>query len=526
MKHIIKWNMRQLGLFILASIIMASCSDNDISSNLPPAIYPTSVEITIPQELQQFTYTDEGLGIQVLPLVKGEEVTVGYTVAPEDVTFEDVVWTSSNTKVATIKDGKIMAVSGDDTGYTIVQVAPDPSYAGSNIYGTLKVVVSNTLVKAQSIAINSPSDSDEVFAGETLQLSAAITPTDATYKTVKWTSSDETIATVNSNGLVTGIENSEDAATVTITATSLDGANVVATKIITVNKIINPESIAIDQKNSVDNSYLCAINEKALSLTYTMVPSNATQSLVNWTSSDETIATVKDGIVTFNQNGAFGNVTITATCPNGTNASIKLNLAEGLVRELFHDQNNYSWYNAQQSGNGTSSSHVWSYGKITVTTYTQNATNQRADLRCWSPKTWLHAGKYPYIAIKIDDVKDLYANEGVTARNMTLDGSGSSNGATYSGGLNGNNNKWLNEYLCSDGSRVFVYDLSSQGWATGGVLPTNSVATFTTFQLKYADIKTINRQIDYNLYWVQTFKGLNDVESYITSEGLTFSKIK
>ncbi len=524
MKQILIRNLIRLGFLAVASIMMISCSDDDASSNVPPAFYPSSVNIVIPQDFEQFVYSDEDLGIRVLPMVKGTEVSLAYIMTPDNITFDDVVWSSNNTKVATITNGKVLAVSGDDSGYSIIQVAPDPSYSGSNIYGMLKVVVSNSLVQAQSITISSPAD--EVFAGETLQLSATILPSNVTYKTVKWTSSDESVATVDRNGLVTGIENSQNSATVTISATSLDGANVTASKMITVNKIIEPESITIDQINSVDNGYLCAINEKILSLSYSTIPSDATQSLVSWTSSNEDIATVAKGVVTYNQNGVFGDVTITATCPNGNSSSVKLHLAEGLIRELFHDKNNYSWYNSQQSGNGTSSSHVWSYGKITVTTYTQNATNQRADLKCWSPKTWLHAGNYPLVAVKIDDVKDFYAAEGVTSRNITLDGAGNSAGATFSGGLNGNNNKWLNEYICSDGSRVFIYSLSTQAWAVGGVLPSNAVATFNTFQFKYADIRTINHQINYNVYWIQTFKTLDDIENYITSEGLTFTKIK
>ena len=525
MKHILKYSLSCL-ILAISIISMVSCSDDDASSNLPSAIYPKSVEINIPAELQQFIYTDPILGVKVLPMIKGETVTLGYTILPDSVTFKDVNWSSSDSTIAKVsEDGTIAAISGDGTGYTIVQVAPDAFYSGSNIYGTLKIVVANSLIPAQSISITSPSD--EVFAGETLQLTATILPDEATYRTVKWTSSDETIATIDINGLVTGKVNSANSAPVTITATSLDGAQIVATKIITVKQIVQPQSITIDQTYSIDNNYYCAINEKRLNLNFTTVPADATMSLIKWTSSDETIATVQNGVVTYNQEGIFGDVVITATCPETNNSSsIKLRLEEGLVRELFHDQDNYTWYNANQSGNGTSSSHVWSYGKVTVTTYTQNATNQRADFRCWSPKTWLHAGKYPYIAIRIDDVKDLYALEGVTARNITLDGAGTCNDATHSGGLNGNNNKWLHDYRCSDGSHVFIYDLSSQAWATGGVLPTNSLATFTTFQLKYADIKTIDHQITYNAYWIQTFKSISDIEGYITSEGLTYTKIQ
>jgi len=522
--NILKDSIRWSVLSALLSVFALSCSDDDTASNLPSAIYPRSVNVNIPEQLKPFIYTDKDLGISVLPLIKGENATLTYSILPENVTFEDVVWTSSNPKVATVEKGSVMAISGDDTGYSIIQVAPDPSFAGSNIFGTLKIVVSNTLIPAQSITLNATQD--EVFENETLQLTAEILPENATYRTVKWTSSDETLATVDMNGVVTGKSHPSLPQSVTITATSLDGANVFESKVITIHPFIEPQSIAIDQKNSVDNAYFCAINEKMLKLTYTTVPANATQSKVVWTSNDETIATVEDGIVKFNQDGIFGDVVITATTPNGNDSSIKLRLAEGLVRELFHDQDNYSWYNADQSGGGTSSSHVWSYGKVTVTTYNQNATNQRADFRCWSPRTWLHAGNYPFLAIKIDDVKDLYASEGVTDRNITLDASGLCNGAAFSGGLNGNNNKWLNEYTCSDGSRVFIYDLSTQGWATGGVLPTNAIATFTTFQLKYADIKTISHQITYNAYWIQTFKTLADIENYITSEGLAFTKIK
>jgi hypothetical protein len=114
----------------------------------------------------------------------------------------------------------------------------------------------------------------------------------------------------------------------------------------------------------------------------------------------------------------------------------------------------------------------------------------------------------------------------VTARNITLDASGSCEGVTFSGGLDGNNNKWLNDYKCNDGSHVFIYDLTQQKWATGGLLPTTSAAAFTTLQFKYADIGTLTNQVQYNVYWVQSFKTMNDLKAYIESEGLTYEIIK
>lgn len=522
MKQILKYGLGCLLITALPATFIA-CSDDAEFAKLPAAKYPASVAMIIPTETQQLMYTD-GNGATVLPLIKGEKISLGYNITPEDVTFKEVAWTSSNEAVATVDaDGILTAVSGDGTGYSIIQVSPEAYYSGSNIASTLKVVVVNSIVNATSLTLSAPADN--VYAGETLQFSVAIAPEEATYQTVKWSSSNEKVATVDSNGLVTGQINDDIHAKVTITATSLDGANISASKEITVNQIVQPQDITINQDFSVGKDYVFAIADKQIALDYTTTPEDCTKSLIQWTSSDETIATVQGGVVTFNQNGIFGDVTITAVCPEtGKSDAITLRLEAGLIRELFHDPNNYGWYNASQSGNGTSSSHVWSYGKVTVTTYTQNATNQRGDFKCWNPKTWLHAGNYPIFAIRMQDAKDLYSE--VTSRNITLDASGSCDGVNFSGGLNGNNNKWLHDYKCSDGSHVFIYDLSQQSWANGGILPTTSVAAFTTFQFKYADIRTLTKQITYDVYWVQTFKTIGDLQKYVESEGLTYEIIK
>lgn len=361
--------------------------------------------------------------------------------------------------------------------------------------------------------------------GESMQLHYTIFPENTTYKTVRWSSSNESVATVDENGVVTAHVIDANTETVTITASALDGSQVYADKQLKIMKIVQPEDVVIDQNYSIEQNYLWAITDKTVKLSYTTTPSDCTTSLIQWTSSNEEIATVSQGVVTFNQNGMFGDVTITATCPEtGKTSSINLRLEEGLVRELFHDENNYTWYNAKQSNSGTESSHVWHDGYVTVTTYTQSATKQRGDFKCWSPKTWLHAGKYPIFAIRMEDVADKYKDEGVTARNINLDASGTCGGANFSGNLGGSNNKYKYNYKCSDGSRVFVYDLSSQSWANGGLLPTTSVAEFTTLQFKYADIETIDHQIQYNVYWVQTFKSMDDLKAYLDKEGLTYEE--
>ena len=504
--------------------VLASCSkDDDRIPGVTSATCPSAIAMQVPAEYSKLIYTDN-TGADVLPLVVGESVQLNYDMQPADASFNSVVWSSSDETVATVADGKVEALSEKGLGYSIVTVAPTGMYTGSGVLSTLKVKVASHLHQASSITLSA--ETTEVYEGEQIALSYEIEPEATTYRTLEWASSDQSVATVDSKGVVTGVSTGgTNTKAVTITGKAMDGSGVSASIDITVKRIVQPQSITLDQAFSADNGYAFALNEQGAQLSYTTVPAESTQSLIEWSTSDETIATVEAGYVSFK---GFGEVTITATCPEtGYSSSVKLNIPVGLLRETFHNPAHYSIYNASQSGNGTSSSHEWHDGYLTITTYTANATTQRADLKWWDTPATLHAGNYPIIAIKVDDVKDLYKADGVTARNLNFDVVGKSeSGADYKALANGNN-KYMGDLKCSDGSHVFIYDLSTQAFGTGGLAPTNESIAFNTFQLKYADIKTIDHQITYNLYWFQTFKSIDDVKKYVTDvDGLTFDVIK
>ena len=499
----------------LATASLTSCSDDDEGGNLYSAVIPSSIEFNLAQDKQQLIYTDE-TGAQCLPMIKGESLQLSYNLTPDTATFKDVVWTTSNANYATVsEDGLVSAVDGD--GYSIVQVAPVGLYEGSGINANLKIVVSSEMRQATAITVSS--SADEVYAGDTLHMSATIAPDNSTYKTVAWSVDDETAASIDPmTGILTAKQASAILTPVKVLATALDGSGVVGEKTIGVKKIVAPEDVTLDQTYSVEKGYYCALNEQSLNLNYTTVPAECTTSLLNWTSSDESIATVDAGVVTFK---GFGAVTITATTPDGKSSSVNLNIPVGLIRETFHNEKHYSLYNAKQSGNGTESSHVWHDGYITITTYTQNATKQRGDLRWWDTPVTLHAGNYPVIAVKMDEVKEL--ESGITARNITFDVVGKSESGKDFKNFGGNNNKYSGEYKCSDGSHVFVYDMSKLEFVTGGLAPTNESISFTTFNLKVADIATLTHQIQYNVYWMQSFKSIEDMESYLKNvDGLTY----
>lgn len=231
---------KKFGGILLAaiSVAMVACQDDE-SAELSQSVYPESITLNIPEEVKPLIYKDEN-GTNVLPLLKGETVQLGCTILPENVTFNEVVWASSDTNVAEVDpNGVVKAVNGDGSTYSVIQVSPSAFYSGSGIYGTLKVMVSNEMVKAESISLSA--EADQVYMGESLQLQYAILPENTTYKTVKWSTSDESVATVDENGLVTAQIIDANTETVTITASALDGSQVYASKQLTIMKVVQPE---------------------------------------------------------------------------------------------------------------------------------------------------------------------------------------------------------------------------------------------------------------------------------------------
>ena len=512
------------GLACCAMIGFTSCSENDDRiPNVESALCPSTIEMQIPAEMQKLIYTDN-TGADVLPMIVGETVQLGCTVTPAEATFNNVIWSSSDESVASVNEGKVDALSEKGLGYSIVTVAPTGMYAGSGVVSTLKVKVAAHMQPASEV--NLTAETTEVYEGEQVAINYEIIPESSTYRTLEWTSSDPSVATVDNKGVVTGISTGGAInKTVTITGKTMDGSGVIASIDITVMRMVQPEDITLDQAYSVENDYAFALNEQGVNLNYTTIPAESTKSLIEWTSSDESIATVENGYVAFK---GFGEVTITALCPQtGKSSSIRLNIPCGLIRETYHNPNHYSVYDAKQSGNGTSTSNEWHDGYITITTYSQNSTKQRADIKWWDLPVTLHAGNYPVIAVKVDDVKDLYKDEGVTARNLNFDVVGTSESGADFKALGNGNNKYSGDLKCSDGSHVFIYDLSTLSFGTGGLAPTNESISFRTFQLKYADIATIDHQITYNLYWFQSFKSVDDVKKYVLEvDGLTYEVIK
>lgn len=158
-----------------------------------------------------------------LNLVIGKTSTIVARISPSKATNKEVTWTSSDENVATVdKNGTVTAVGVGTAKITCT--ATD----GSGKTATATVKVTDGKIKVKSLTLNKTSLS--LTAGSTSTLIARISPSNATDKEVTWTSSDESIATVDENGKVTAVS----AGTVTITCRANDGSEKYSTCVIIV----------------------------------------------------------------------------------------------------------------------------------------------------------------------------------------------------------------------------------------------------------------------------------------------------
>lgn len=144
--------------------------------------------------------------------------TVAYTLEPADTTEDDVTLSVADESVAKLEGDKLVAIRDGTTKIT----------ATSGIVKTSAKVTVTT--KVEQITLDS--NEGVLTVGNSVTITATVTPDNATNATVNWTSSDEKVATVDSNGKVTAVA----AGNATIKATSESDGDVSADYALTVNK--------------------------------------------------------------------------------------------------------------------------------------------------------------------------------------------------------------------------------------------------------------------------------------------------
>ena len=160
-----------------------------------------------------------------LSLDVGGAYTLTATVTPSNATDKTITWSSNNTSVATVSNGKVTAKAAG--------IATITAKSNNGKYDTCKVTVKNPVVEVTGVSLDKNSLSLEV--GDTYMLTATVIPSNATDKTITWSSSNSAVATVNQEGNVTA----KDTGIATITAKSNSG-KLATCKVIVTEDYDNP----------------------------------------------------------------------------------------------------------------------------------------------------------------------------------------------------------------------------------------------------------------------------------------------
>ena len=285
-----------------------------------------------------------------LSLTKGGSETLTATVAPADTADQTLTWTTSNQNIATVANGTVTAVGA---GTAIITVT-----TANGKTATCEVTVS---VLAVEITLDKSSVS--LVEGETTTILANISPTDTTDSTITWTSSDSSIASVDSNGKITAVS-SGIAVIIATTANGLSSScsiTVTEAEIVATNITLSQSTVSISLGD-------------ILTLSATITPNNVTNKSVVWSSSDHSIATVHNGTVVA---VGVGTATITATTSNGKTTSCVITVSGGVSGVSLNttavelDKGDSITLTATVEGD-TSAKILWTSSDVSVATVSSN----------------------------------------------------------------------------------------------------------------------------------------------------------
>lgn len=454
---------------LLASVAgvlaLTSCDDDKMLTTDYPEAFPTT-EIT-------FKVSD------ILPLGVGMDSTLVFVVGPESATDKTIVFSSSDESVATVdQNGKITAVK---VGQAYISAVPILGF-GAN--ASIQVNVIDKVVKAGQVnltAVTEPSEEGYYYETDEVQLACEILPADHTYDYVTWTSETPSVVSVDQNGLVTCLAEGD----AHIRCHTHDHSNVAGDFKFHVYKMQEVERIEIAP--ITDN--LC-VTQGAVKLDVTYYPQGATVGSVVWESSDETVMSVKRGVITPK---GWGTATITATAPNGFVASVPVTVETG----WYVWDSNWGWGG-------------WTCDNVSYTDFGLHAQYNDAGAGKWrndlkfsgisaTAPLPMHWGEYKILAARFFHLP--------SGGNANLDA------VDAISGTNSNNLKPVRTDL-SDGSALYTWDASAKYAEAYCEMRILNIKVADLPNDRYANVS----EAWYDVKWIRTFKTLDDAKAFVEAE--------
>ena len=189
-----------------------------------------SAKVDVPSfKTKPILVTGVTLDKSTLSLEEGSTGNLVATVAPSNASYKAVSFTSSDNAIATVDgDGLVTAVAAGSADITVESIADGSKTAKCTLTVTAKQIpVTGVTLTPKTVNVD---------VDATTKLNSTVAPSTATNKSVSYKSSDEAIATVSSDGTVTGVT----AGSATITVTTQEGSKKDTTAV-TVNALPEPE---------------------------------------------------------------------------------------------------------------------------------------------------------------------------------------------------------------------------------------------------------------------------------------------
>ena len=244
--------------------------------------------IYVPEVIDSITLSQNSLKFNL----GDAAVTLSAKIMPDNLSIKDITWTSSNYGIANVDSkGKVIPMSGGTAIITATSTYDKTKKATCSL--TVTGLITDTKIHASKITLNKH---DIHLTGNTpFTLTQVIYPSNAVNKAVTWSSSNESVATVSATGVVTPISEGMTL----IIVTTVDRGNVDGC-------IVNVTKKDIDTITLTPN-YITLKIKGILTLNPKILPKDATNQTVIWSSGNEKVAKVSDaGIVTALTSGSAG----------------------------------------------------------------------------------------------------------------------------------------------------------------------------------------------------------------------------
>ena len=291
----------------------------------------------------------------------GNTLTLKATVLPSEATDKSIEWSSNKEDIATVdQTGKITAKGN---GKATITVTTKDQGKTASCEVTVAQWVTSISLNQTSLTLNE---------GQTANLSvSAIAPDNANDKSVTWSSSDESVATVDSDGKVTAVSKG----TAAITATANDGGGKQVTCAVNVNRLVS-----IIQLDKTTLTIFRGADDVTETITATVTPSSANNTTVTWKSSNSSVADVSSSGVVAGKNRGTATITVTANDDSGVTATCEvevkqyvtsITLSKTSLSLLVGAEENISVTSVQPE-NANDKTYTWSSSDNAIATVDQN----------------------------------------------------------------------------------------------------------------------------------------------------------